>query len=585
MKKSNIRGQTSLKMKLTILCMLLLAIPSLTIGIMGYSSSKKNLDELGATNLQNNVKMAIKLIESVNKEVEDGVITLEEGQERVKALLTGEKQADGKRPIDKTINMGENGYFFVMNNEGVLIAHPSSEGKDLTEMEDPNGVNVGNEILGAAKSGSGFAYYEWPLPNDPDKIEPKVTYAEEDPNWGWVISAGTYMIDFNKVANPILHTLLITLGLSLLIGSIIVWLVLDRAIAPIKKIANEMSLVADGVLTVDHVHVKSNDEVKLLAESYNKMVVSFKQLIQHVVQTTEHVTTSSEQLKLNALETKFASEQIAKAQQEVAYGAEEQASKVVHSANISQHISKDVEAISQQVETASNASQIAYTQASKGEVNLKKVVDQMTIITTNTEETGRAIQLLNKKSSEIERIVSLINDIATQTNLLALNAAIEAARAGEHGKGFAVVADEVRKLAEQSSLSTHQINELITEIQNYTIKAVESMQQGERAVKAGTEIVNNAGVSFKEIAGTVKQVVTQMDEVTNSIDRIQTGTENLVESIESVNEITERTSESTGEVSAATEEQLALIEEINGSAGTMHVKANELIDLVRKFKI
>ncbi|CAH0344749.1 methyl-accepting chemotaxis protein [Bacillus sp. CECT 9360] len=576
---------TTLKTKLIFLCLILLALPSLVIGITGYQSSKANLDQLGETNLTNNVNMAIKLIENLNQEVEKGALSLEEAQERAKVALIGEKGTDGKREIDKSINMGEYGYFFAMDEKGELLAHPNSEGNNLFDSVDPNGVNVGEEIVDAAFKGDGYAYYQWPLPNDPDSIKPKVTFAKKEENWGWVVSAGTYMMDFNSGANSILYVLLITLGISLVVGSVVAWFFSGRIANPIREIAHEMTLVAEGDLTIEKVKVKSNDEVGSLADSFNKMVENLKDLIMNVVETSEQVAASSEQLSANADETSKATEQIAGSMQDVAAGAEEQTNRVEKSTQFTKEISNDMLEISDQVERVTEATNFSLEQSEKGKEIVKQAITQMGIINSNTAETGSVIQLLHEKSSEIEKIVSLIKGIAEQTNLLALNAAIEAARAGEHGKGFAVVADEVRKLAEQSSESTQQINGLIKDIQASINKAVESTKNGENALKTGTELVNTAGSSFGEIGTAVVQVVDRLKDVTSSMNQINEGTSNLVETMVGVNEITAKTSGYTHEVASATEEQTASIEEVSAATVTLAQTAQELQSLARQFKI
>lgn len=575
----------SLRAKLIFLSLILLAVPSLIIGTAGYQSSKTSLDELGKTNLTNNVNMGLKLIGQLNEEVEKGSLSLEEAQEKARISLIGEKNEDGKRAIDKSINMGDNGYFFVIDQEGTLLAHPSSEGKNIWAMEDPNGVKVGQSIVESVLNDDGYSYYEWPLPDNPDTIAPKVTYAKQDENWGWIIAAGTYMIDFNKSASSILYALLITLGVSLLLGSIIIWIFSGRIAGPIKEIANEMKLVAAGDLTIEKLKVKSSDEVGTLADSYNQMVANLKKLIVNVIETSSQVAASSGLLSVNAEETSRATEQIAVSMQEVASGSEQQTIKVEKSTEFAKKISADIKQISHQVERTTAASSRALEQSGLGEDIVKKAIKQMGMINENTAETGNVIGLLNEKSSEIEKIVLTIKGIAEQTNLLALNAAIEAARAGENGKGFAVVASEVRKLAEQSGNSTQQINELINDIQENIKNAVKSTEKGENAVKTGTELVNHAGDAFKEISASVIDVVEQMKEVTLSVEQITEGTNYLAETMVNVNEITVQTSGFTEEVAAATEEQTAAIEEVSAATVTLAGKAMELQNLAKQFKI
>lgn len=122
---------------------------------------------------------------------------MEEAQERVRTELIGPKQDDGTRTIDKKVDLGENGYFFVLDEKGVLIAHPSIEGQSIWEEEDENGRKFGQEMVNKGMEGGGFTYYDWPLPNDAETIAPKVTYVEQETNWGWIVAASTYMMDFN----------------------------------------------------------------------------------------------------------------------------------------------------------------------------------------------------------------------------------------------------------------------------------------------------------------------------------------------------------------------------------------------------
>jgi len=228
-------------------------------------------------------------------------------------------------------------------------------------------------------------------------------------------------------------------------------------------------------------------------------------------------------------------------------------------------------------------------------------------------ETAQRIQDLGVQSQKIGEIIQVIDDIAEQTNLLALNAAIEAARAGEHGKGFAVVADEVRKLAERSGKATKEIAELITNIQRGTKVAVDSMQVGTREVESGVELAQDAGQSLKEIVQGVNTAGEQVHKIMEIINEILTGSEEVSKAVNNVAAITEENSAATEEmsasaeevnssmqniasiseenasgaeeVSASTEELTASIEEISSSSEQLARMAQELQNMVARFKI
>ncbi len=192
---------------------------------------------------------------------------------------------------------------------------------------------------------------------------------------------------------------------------------------------------------------------------------------------------------------------------------------------------------------------------------------------------------LGDRSSEIGQIVEVITSIAEQTNLLALNAAIEAARAGENGKGFAVVSEEVRKLAEESSLSARRISVLIDGIQTETNRAVDSMQFTTNEVVIGINCVNTAGESFKKIQHATKEVSAQVQGISTSVEHMAIEMRHMTDSMKQINGIAQSSAEGTQNISAATEEQLASMEEITASTFTLSKMAEELQNKTNTFKV
>jgi len=199
--------------------------------------------------------------------------------------------------------------------------------------------------------------------------------------------------------------------------------------------------------------------------------------------------------------------------------------------------------------------------------------------------TGSAevVKNLGERSREIGQIVDTISGIAEQTNLLALNAAIEAARAGEQGRGFAVVADEVRKLAEQSQKASKQIALLINEIQLETQNAVISMDEGTHQVKLGTEVAQSAGHAFIEITTLVDQVSSMVGEISEEFQQMAIGSQKIVTSVTDIYETSRAITGQTQTVSAATQEQSASVEEIASSSQVLATMADELQQSLKKF--
>lgn len=165
--------QFTIRMKLMTISFLLLTIPLVILGLLSYQKTTSSLNKLGEKNLKNSVEMTIELIDALNKEVEKGTLSLEEAQEQVKVAILGEKNADGKRPINKNFDLGENGYLYIIDQKGTLIAHPVVEGRQGWNDEDSKGVKFNQKMIKTGNEGGGLTYYEWALPDNENRIEKK----------------------------------------------------------------------------------------------------------------------------------------------------------------------------------------------------------------------------------------------------------------------------------------------------------------------------------------------------------------------------------------------------------------------------
>ncbi|WP_458415342.1 EAL domain-containing protein [Schinkia sp. CFF1] len=251
--------------------LLFLAIPSLLIGIIGYQSSKNSLNTLGAEGLQTNVRMTIEMIGTLDKQVKAGNVLLEDAQEQVKEAILGKKDANGNRPINSRLNLGKHGFIFIINSAGVELAHPNFEGENVWNVKTTDGVYSTQEVVKAANNGGGFVTYEWPLPDNPNTNEPKITYTEKDPNWNWIVCAGAYLSDFNAGANRVLYILLITLGFSFLVGAIVILWFSKKLTKPILQVAEQAKLIARGDYTQEPIEITSMDEIGEMVLNFNIM--------------------------------------------------------------------------------------------------------------------------------------------------------------------------------------------------------------------------------------------------------------------------------------------------------------------------
>ncbi|WP_374702708.1 methyl-accepting chemotaxis protein [Bacillus sp. V5-8f] len=237
------------------------------------------------------------------------------------------------------------------------------------------------------------------------------------------------------------------------------------------------------------------------------------------------------------------------------------------------------------IQAVADLADTANQKAHAGNHVVGDTVNQINTIQQKVGSTAEVVETLEKKSKEIGQIVDIITQIADQTNLLALNAAIEAARAGEHGKGFAVVADEVRKLAEQSGHAAGEIKALIMHIQMESTKAMQSMHEGTVSVGQGIDMVHQTGKAFKEISNLIEEVSFMSQEVSAIIEQVNASSKNTVDMMEEISYISKQSAANTQNVAASAEEQNASMEEISASSESLSRMAQELQETVSQFKL
>ncbi|WP_409346305.1 methyl-accepting chemotaxis protein [Paenibacillus sp. MBLB4367] len=573
----------SIRAKLIGISLILLLFPLVGLAIVGNVSYKET-NKLIEKNLQNGVQLVLAEIASLDESVKKGTLTLEQAQESVKVMLLGPKQQDGKRPINKNIDLGPNGYFFVLDEKGTELAHPLIEGQNIWDKQTKDGTYFIRDMIQGAQQGGGFTYYFWPLPQDTKEAE-KVTYAQLAPQWGWVICAGSYMMDYNQGQMHILKVIIGTLIACFVAGGIMFILFALHISRPLKQMARTAEQVAQGDLTAPALQVPNKDEIGWLAESFNQMNANLRQLTKQVSVSSDSVSDASTQLSLSIRETTQATNDISAAIQTIAASVDSQARSVLESSRTMEEMAAGIQRIAVTSATAFDASAHTAQEAEHGNEAIERSSAQMNAVRQTVAELATVIHLLNERSQQIGTIVQTITEISSQTNLLALNASIEAARAGEHGKGFAVVASEVKKLAERSNASANEVNELIAAVQDDIRVAVDAMNKGEREADTGVETIRETGVAFRRILLAARSVTSQVEEASAAAEQMSASSEQVAASLQEMERSASRSADMSQTISASTEEQLASMEEIAASADSLNRMSTELQKTIHKFKV
>lgn len=398
------------------------------------------------------------------------------------------------------------------------------------------------------------------------RAEERSKYSEQEATNAIKISIGITLI-----------SILVSLGVGLWIARMIA--------VPLKAMLVRAEEMAKGDLTGDDIEVTGQDEVGQMAMAFNSMSTSLKQLVWQVSELAQQVATASETLTEGAGQSAQATTQIATSIMEVAEGTVQQSETVYNTTQTIEQMAVNMKEMTNNAKSAVKVTHESANTAREGQKAAELAVTQMASIEKTVANSAQLVTELGVRSQEIGQIVDTITGIAGQTNLLALNAAIEAARAGEQGRGFAVVAEEVRKLAEQSEIAAKQIASMIGEIQQDTIRAVAAMEDGTREVKTGTQVVNNAGESFAQIAALVEMVSAKVSEITDAIEEMSQSSGHVVVAMREIDQISKHTEAETQTISAATEEQSASMEEMAASSQRLAQMSLLLENAVRQFRI
>ncbi len=491
-------------------------------------------------------------------------------------LIAGTVEFSQVSDLIRSARLGDTGYAYMINREGIVVDHPQKEllSTNLLQHETQSLVEITEEMVNGEK---GVGYYEF------EGIKKIAAYAPLETS-DWVMAMTTTYSEVAKNVNRLRNNAAIIGIIAVCLMIVITILLVNNTVKPLVEMARMTQEVAKGNLQT-RVSVTTHDEAGLLARNFNQMIESMRELLLEMKETGMTVASSAQQMLASSEEASRASEEITQTIQDLAQGSTEQAAAAQ---NGSQTVEELVAGLNQIAINMADSEKLTVEANKAVESGVKTVEYQREKMVENKQaavNVGERIFELSDKSQEIGQIIEAISDIADQTNLLALNAAIEAARAGEQGRGFAVVAEEVRKLAEEASLSTQKISALIRQIQQGIELAVEEMRKAEVIVGEQEKAVDSTTKAFDNVMDIIRGVTKQVQEVSKAVESLNEGASSTGAEIQNIASVAQENAAGTEEVAASAEEQTAAIQQMASSAENLAGVAQKLQEAIQRFKV
>ncbi|SFQ26141.1 methyl-accepting chemotaxis protein [Pseudomonas sp. NFPP07] len=455
----------------------------LTLGMLMLKQIRDDLYQAKAQKTQHVVQTA------------NGVLAYFQGLESAGSLdrATAQKQA---LSAIRNLRYDQSDYFWINDLTPVMVMHPTNpklDGQNLAAIRDPDGFAVFNEMVAIAKAkGAGMVNYRWPKPGASEPVQ-KTSYVQLFQPWGWIIGSGVYIDDVQaEFRSQVVKASVGGIAIALLMA-LLVLLIARSIVRPLQETVHAMANIASGESDLTRtLDTHGQDEVTELARHFNGFTAKLRLVVSQLQVSASALAQSSTDLGNNASQAQERSQQqsqqmelVATAINEVTYGVQDVAKNAEHAASEM----RDAEARAQQ-----------------GQVNIDGSLQQIDRLSGTIDQAVEVIRTLAQESTQIGSVLEVIHSIAEQTNLLALNAAIEAARAGEQGRGFAVVADEVRLLAQRTQKSTAEIQSMIERLQGHSEAAVKVIGDSSRASQQTIEQAGLAGESLNAIGQALRNL-------------------------------------------------------------------------------